>query len=278
MSRTLPRSILVTGSFRSGSTWLGRMIASHPRLAYLSEPLNVRQPPSPVRHFLPYVTPDNEAAFREYLHGLLTFRDPALYQVTEPTWKRWPRRLGRRLRCRWHRLCRSRPLVKDPTAFFAADWLAATFGMRVIILIRHPAAFASSLKRLHWHFDFNDFLAQPELMRDVLWPFEDAIHQRGAQPAGTNRSGDPALAHLHAQAIRYEQAIRSGFLSATRTCRAGRKRSSHNSSPRLGLRLSRKTRTILERHTRTGNPREAGAGVVHELAIAGPTSGRGPSG
>ena len=48
MAPTLPRPILVTGSFRSGSTWVGRMIASHPRIAYVSEPLNERRPPLPV--------------------------------------------------------------------------------------------------------------------------------------------------------------------------------------------------------------------------------------
>jgi hypothetical protein len=34
--------------------------------------------------------------------------------------------------------------------------------------VRHPAAFASSLKRLGWSFDFADLLAQPLLMRDRL--------------------------------------------------------------------------------------------------------------
>ena len=47
--------------------------------------------------------------------------------------------------------------------------------MNVIILIRHPAAFASSLKRLNWQHDFNGFLQQPLLMRDHLAPFANEI-------------------------------------------------------------------------------------------------------
>jgi hypothetical protein len=41
----------------------------------------------------------------------------------------------------------------------------------VVITVRHPAAFASSLKRLNWPFDFQDLLNQPLLMRDHLEPY-----------------------------------------------------------------------------------------------------------
>ena len=45
--------------------------------------------------------------------------------------------------------------------------------------VRHPAAFASSLKRLNWSFDFRNLLDQPLLMRDHLEPFR-ADMERGA--------------------------------------------------------------------------------------------------
>jgi hypothetical protein len=41
----------------------------------------------------------------------------------------------------------------------------------VVVTVRHPASFASSLKRLNWPFDFRDLLAQPLLMRDWLEPY-----------------------------------------------------------------------------------------------------------
>ncbi|MBK8419704.1 sulfotransferase [Candidatus Villigracilis saccharophilus] len=33
--------ILVSGAHRSGTTWVGRMLAANPQTAYISEPLNV---------------------------------------------------------------------------------------------------------------------------------------------------------------------------------------------------------------------------------------------
>ena len=56
------------------------------------------------------------------------------------------------------------------------------FGMDVVVQVRHPAAFVSSLKRYGWTHPFGDFLAQPLLMRDLLGPFEDEIRDFAATP------------------------------------------------------------------------------------------------
>ncbi|ORW35541.1 hypothetical protein AWB89_03160 [Mycobacterium paraense] len=57
--------------------------------------------------------------------------------------------------------------MKDPLAVFSAPWLAHHFDMNVVVMIRHPVAFCSSLKVLNWKFDFNNFVRQPELMRET---------------------------------------------------------------------------------------------------------------
>src|SRR5262245_50878268 len=67
------RGILITGSHRSGTTWVGRMIASHPRVVYLSEPFNREQALLPVRHWFHLVTEQDSADFRAHLRRLLTF-------------------------------------------------------------------------------------------------------------------------------------------------------------------------------------------------------------
>ena len=82
-----------------------------------------------------------------------------------------------------HGRCRERewprgslPLLKDPIAVFSAGWLARTFGMRVVLSVRHPAAFAASLKRLDWTFDFDHLtcpaVADARPARAVRWEIE----------------------------------------------------------------------------------------------------------
>jgi hypothetical protein len=68
------------------------------------------------------------------------------------------------------------PLIKDPIALMSAEWLGSRFDMNVIVMIRHPAAFVSSMKRLNWGFDPSRWaLSQPSLLKDHLVPLEEEI-------------------------------------------------------------------------------------------------------
>jgi len=78
------------------------------------------------------------------------------------------------------RIGRRNVLVKDPFAVFSVVWFAQTLGCRIVSTVRHPAAFASGLKRLGWSFDFADLLNQPLLMRDHLQPYRDAMQSASA--------------------------------------------------------------------------------------------------
>jgi hypothetical protein len=82
------------------------------------------------------------------------------------------------------RLTGARPLVKDPIALLSAEWLADSFGMDVVVLIRHPAAFAASLKRLGWKHSFATFI-QDGRVPHVLRPYEAEIREQAAQPGET---------------------------------------------------------------------------------------------
>lgn len=67
-----------------------------------------------------------------------------------------------------------RLLLKDPLALFSAEWLAERFDMQVVVLVRHPASFVSSIKRLNWGFDYErNWLSQPLLMQNLLVGYED---------------------------------------------------------------------------------------------------------
>jgi hypothetical protein len=96
-----------------------------------------------------------------------------------PTWRDAARRLvGSRDQLRYLLSTRdprvTRILIKDPLASLSSEYLHRRFGMQVVVLVWHPAAFAASVKRaveLHWRaFDFENFRSQPALMRDYLAP------------------------------------------------------------------------------------------------------------
>jgi hypothetical protein len=173
--------ILVTGSHRSGSTWVGRMLAHAPGVVYLHEPFNADyyDPGTCGARFhyrFTYVTPANEAAYYPHLRRTTALvynwrgalRAARGWRDVQAAW---------RMAADWRRRRRAgaRLLMKDPLALLAAPWLAQRCGARVIVLIRHPAAFVSSILRFGWRSPLGELLAQPLLLRDTLHPFTAEI-------------------------------------------------------------------------------------------------------
>jgi len=168
--------ILVTGTHRSGTTWVGKMLAADSSTAYISEPLNVLHRPGVLRakvdHWYQYICEENEHEYLPAFNELLEFDYHLWAEIRSIRSRRDFLRMGRDFAIFYNGLMRGlRVLMKDPFAVFSTDWFAKRLNCSVVIAVRHPAAFASSLKRLHWPFDFQDLLDQPLLMRDHLEPY-----------------------------------------------------------------------------------------------------------
>ena len=183
--KNIKRSFLVTGAHRTGTSWVGRMLAADPRLAYISEPLNVFHHPgilgAPIPYWYTYICNENESEYLPAFQQLLNFRYHFFSAAMSLRTGRDLLRMGRDLGIFWqagllHRL----PLLKDPFAVFSIPWFAQRLNSRVVVTVRHPAAFASSLKRMNWSFDFNDLLNQPLLMHDHLEPYRKEMRSVAA--------------------------------------------------------------------------------------------------
>lgn len=153
------------------------MLCASREAGYVHEPFNPsRSPgwfPHPFPYWFMYVTEENESPYARAVEDLLSFRYPLRRSLART---RSARGLARQVpeitRSVAYRVGRRRTLVKDPMALFSAEWLARRFGMEVVVMIRHPAAFVGSIKKLNWGFDYErNWLAQDLLMRDLLAPW-----------------------------------------------------------------------------------------------------------
>lgn len=169
------RPILVTGSHRSGTGWVGEMLAASPdpRLAYIWEPFSpIARPgicPAPFERWFTYVTEENEGPYVRPIRDMLSYRYHPGDELRSLTSAKDAARFARDWAVvRRRRHTKPIPLLKDPIALFSAPWLAERFDVRVLVLIRHPAAFTQSLLAKGWRHPFGDFLAQPLMMRDLL--------------------------------------------------------------------------------------------------------------
>jgi len=201
--------ILVTGAHRTGTTWVGKMLTASGQVAYISEPLNVWHRPgvmrTPTRFWYTYICSQNEADYLSALRDTIRLRYHTWEEIKSLRSPKDLLRMGRDWSTfRSGRFHKKRALLKDPFAVFSAPWFSQAFGCLIVITVRHPAAFASSLKRLDWPFDFGDLLSQPLLMQDWLEPFREEMENLDRQ-ANEDRK-------LHNSAISTDTIIRSSLL------------------------------------------------------------------
>ncbi len=184
--------ILVTGAPRSGTTFLGTVLALNREVSYIYEPMSgshgLRDVPSP----LLYVRSGsrNEAAAermtRDLLAGRGSFRRPPSVGSAS-----LPRAVARRLigshgSLRYRRdvlsPSRRRWLLKDPWAAFASEWLHRQIGMQTVVIVRHPVPTVSSYRRLGWDFPLEQLIAMDELMADHLAPILGGLDVHALDP------------------------------------------------------------------------------------------------
>jgi hypothetical protein len=168
--------ILVTGVYRSGTTWAGAMLAPA-GLWHLHEPFNPNR--GLWRDELAYAEagtaqPEIDRLLAELLGGghRATLRLPRSGRWFTPL-----------------RLLPIRPrrvLIKDPSAALLSEYFARRHGMRTLIMFRHPAAVVASFLRLGWPTGsiVRKLLASAELMDGPLQrvggPMEEAAVRDGA--------------------------------------------------------------------------------------------------
>jgi sulfotransferase family protein len=163
------------------------MLCQSRELVYVHEPFNPglwpRWFPTPLPYRNLYVCAENEATYLDPVAAVLARRTPkrgVLQDRRRPAdVARFFRHVGAR---EVARIRRGATLVKDPIALFSAPWLAQRFDLDVVVMIRQPVAYAGSIVRLRWAFDFRNWRDQPLLMRDLLAPYEREINAMADSP------------------------------------------------------------------------------------------------
>jgi hypothetical protein len=157
------RCMLIAGTARSGTTWLGEVIASQVNCRVMFEPF---QPLKVAAYrqfeYFQYLRPDQDhAAMERFCTALFTGRIR--------NW--WIDQEVARLRPQYR-------LVKEIRANLLLGWIAKRFPeVPRVFIVRHPCAVVQSRLQLGWATDTDiaSFLAQPDLVQDHLAEHLDLI-------------------------------------------------------------------------------------------------------
>lgn len=178
------KPLLITGAYRTGTTWMGKMLALDPGITYVSEPLHLGHSrgvlTQPVENWYSYICEDNGTQFKNAFQNTIQFKYQLWMAIQHS--RNW-RVAGKVVRdfpiFFTSRLLKRRALLKDPFAVLSVPWFISALDAQVAIMVRHPIPFVGSLKRLGWNFNFDHLLNQPLLMRDHLEPFRsEMVHSK----------------------------------------------------------------------------------------------------
>jgi hypothetical protein len=175
--------ILITGSHRSGTTWVGRTVAQHPQIEYVHEPFNVDYPDPRVglklnTWFTECQSSDENEKIRAAFDRLLKTTS-ILYPINLCKPVNWNLKslLGFSKHLMVKNILRPRILLKDPIALMSAGWLHETYNLQVVCMIRKPLAFVGSLKKAGWDFNFTNLQKQQKLMQGCFGPFAEEVYK-----------------------------------------------------------------------------------------------------
>lgn len=156
-------SIFVSGTGRSGTTWLADIINYRNEYRYIFEPFHPQR-----------VNVCRNFRYRQYLRP--GNRDSAFIEPAKAI-------LSGRARAEWmdshnNRILSRKRLIKDIRTNQLLKWIHTNFpGLPIVLLLRHPCAVAHSKLQLGWDTHLDEFLAQETLMEDFLNPFKKEIER-----------------------------------------------------------------------------------------------------
>ena len=267
-----PRPILVTGAHRSGTTWVGKMLAADPGVAYISEPLNIWHRPgvmrAPTRFWYTYICEENQSEYQSAFQEMLRFEYHTWREVKSLRSVRDIFRMGRDWRTFWSGKWNSQvALVKDPFAIFSAEWFANCLDCQVVIVVRHPAAVASSLSRLGWSFDFSDLLNQPQLMRDWLEPFKEDMEAMPGSAQDVIAESSLLWRMIYRVVADLQERQPNFIVIRHEDISADPLNQFEQLYKRLGLKYSIQAAKTIKSATRDTNPKEISTRKVHSVRV-----------
>ena len=247
------KPILITGSHRSGSTWLASMLALSKNSLMAHEPFNIQS--------WAYALDGLAKYWFTYAPALP--QDAALEAFSKVIEQRTRKIFLKNQLQHWiPPLRQQRLIIKDPIAALSSDWIAKNFDLEVIVLVRHPAAFAASLKRLGWWHPLEHFLKQTTLMQRHLQPYRAEI---ASKPQDIVEQAAIIWKCLYGVLLTYLDSHPNWLVSKHEVLSSNPVAELRALYETLGLQWSAKVEENVLRYTRCGNSVDAPKGTVHHL-------------
>lgn len=173
----LRQSLFITGIHRSGTSWVGRVLAAGKNFVIKDEEIFNPTDAGFPTFWYQYICKENEGEFTEAVEAVLHNRYGLIQGLGRSPSVGIVKRAFKYKVASLRRMSQRRnPLILiEPLGLLSAEWFHQRFHTPVLVVIRHPASYASSIRRMGWPFEFSHLLAQPLLVERYLEPFVDEL-------------------------------------------------------------------------------------------------------
>lgn len=183
--------ILVTGTPRSGTTFVGKVLSAPLQVGYLHEPFNPYCGMPGIDQLYLYLRvhgrqqgPYNDAIERIFA---CDFRLRAFSFRKEAAWRSAVKKLIGSRHAWSARFAKFNPflraiVIKDPIACLSTEYLFENFGVSPVVVVRHPLGVVASALRLKWNMNLDPIRQQPDLVEDYFHDDRELLLPRKAEP------------------------------------------------------------------------------------------------
>jgi hypothetical protein len=167
--------IFVTGTPRSGTTFLGKVLSARLEVDYIHEPFNPDCGIPGIEQRYLYLRPGSGGRYDSLIEKIFTYDfklRTGYYQNDSRTRRLIKRLVGSRgpfyLRFAKLNPFHTAAIIKDPVGCLLTEYLSASFDVKPVIVVRHPVTFVASIRRLGWQVNLEPLATQSELVEDYF--------------------------------------------------------------------------------------------------------------
>ncbi|PSB09556.1 hypothetical protein C7B62_12750 [Pleurocapsa sp. CCALA 161] len=171
--------VFVTGVPRSGTTFAGTVLSLPLQVDYIHEPFNPTCGIAGTDLWYPYFSNTTDTEDKDRYHDLIKsiFSYDFSLKNNIPPDDSLVKKIGKKVvgsRGPFNlTLAKLNPLheaaiIKDPTGIFLTEYLYLNYGVKPVIIVRHPTSLIASLKRLDWVPNLARFHDKPHLIDDYF--------------------------------------------------------------------------------------------------------------
>lgn len=175
---------MVTGTQRAGTTWVGSILSAGRASGYIHEPFNttnVNIHNSPIK--LPYqyidesLDRDSDNIFSNYLDYFVNPSFKFFCNSFSPIRNIDSRYILPGRQVLLSGIGKKVKILKDPFALLSSEWLHKVLGWDIVIVVRHPAAFALSMVQKNWSVAPTVFREQSKALKHIYGSHKDLVEE-----------------------------------------------------------------------------------------------------